>query len=373
MVVAADVQDATLTGSIQGTVSSPSFGPLAGALVTASPGGQTGTTDAAGAYLLQGVPPAAVTVSVSSTPNSCFRAASAGVTVQAGITSTANFSLICRRIALNFHSSFDFEIHTINQDGSGETPLTNDTELNDLDPSWSPDGTKLAFSVSPAAVPEGQGCCIGEISVMNANGTGRVQLTTDNFADLEPAWSPDGSRIAFVSNRDGNIELYVINADGSGSLTRLTTTAHSERDPSWSPDGTKLAFDAGGKIFVMNAVPGAPQTQLAIDAFFDFEPSWSPDGARIAFFSGPGTPPGGEPGDGDGLNEIWVTNADGSGSPTQLTHNTGFDFEPDWSPDGSKIVYVSVDRFPAADGVYTMNADGTGETLLVAQRSAPDW
>ena len=252
----------------------------------------------------------------------------------------------------------------------------------------------------------------GEIYVMNADGSGQTNLTNNTAWDSSPAWSPDGSKIAFVSSRDGNDEIYVVNADGSG-VTRLTY--NNERDfdwaPSWSPDGSKIAFtfcclDDKKGIYVMNA-DGSGVTKLIQWGWgtFDFGPSWSPDGSKIAFPSCPGLGPGicVINIDGTGLtnlttptydsypswspcgskiafssyqgviSRIYIMNANGSGV-TQLTNNAAWDSDPSWSPDGNKVAFNS-DR----DGnweIYVMNSDGSGQTNLTnnpAWDGEPSW
>jgi len=193
-----------------------------------------------------------------------------------------------------------------------------------------------------------------DIYVMNADGSGVGQLT--NTASVEVfVWSPDGTRIAFVSVRDLGFEIYVMNADGSG-VTQLTNTgAYAHPSFAWSPDGTRIAFsgdrDGNREIYVMNA-DGSGQVNLTNNPGSDFAPAWSPDGRRIAFIS-----------DRDGLYDIYVMNADGSG-PLRLTENADNEDQPVWSPDGTKIAFASFRV--GSRGIYVMNADGSGVTQLVA-------
>jgi len=191
-----------------------------------------------------------------------------------------------------------------------------------------------------------------EIYVMNADGTGQTRLTNSLGVDRDPAWSPDGSKIAFTSDRDGNSEIYVMNADGTGQARR-TNNAAEDGEPAWSPDGSKIAFtsdrDGNANIYVMNA-GGTGQTRRTNNAAEDGEPAWSPDGTKIAFASNR-----------DGDREIYVVNADGKGQ-TRLTNSPRDDFAPAWSPGGSKIAFQTNRDWNYE--IYVMNADGTGQTNL---------
>jgi Tol biopolymer transport system component len=264
------------------------------------------------------------------------------------------------RIAFASDRDGDFEIYVMNAGGSGQTQLT-DNDVFDAYPAWSPDRTKIAFASKSDDIPPTL-----QIYVMNADGTGLIKLTNagpySTWLNSEPAWSPDGSKIAFASDREENWEIWVMNADGT-EQKRLTYFYGQDGSPTWSPDGTKIAFSSllGGQyeertIYMINANPVGyldPKPGLTKLTNFDpymrwqhMNPAWSPDGTKIAFDSN------------QGGAEIWVMNADGSGQ-TQLTDNTAVDWHPAWSPGGSKIAFMS-DRDGSYE-IFVMNADGTGQ------------
>jgi parallel beta-helix repeat protein len=213
-----------------------------------------------------------------------------------------------------------------------------------------------------------------EIYVMNADGSGITRLTDTPGTDHEPDGSPDGARIAFTSERDGNSEIYVMNADGSGQ-TNLTNNPAYDSSPAWSPDsapgGGRIAFDSNregnSEIYVMNA-DGSGLINLTNNSANDASPAWSPDGKQIVFSS-----------DRDGNSEIYVMNADGSGQ-TNLSNNPASDFFPSWSPDGNYIAFTT-DRDRSGQ-IYLMavpggtGAAGSSLTALTdhpAGNGAPDW
>jgi Tol biopolymer transport system component len=250
----------------------------------------------------------------------------------------------------SYRGDHTWEIYVMNSNGTNPTRLTNNLK-SDHDPAWSPDGTKIAFKSGLYANGlYGQ----WEIYLMNANGSLPANLTNHPADDFDPAWSPDGTKIAFVSDRIHwtNDEIYVMNANGTGQ-TRLTNNAAWDHGPAWSPDGTKIAFesdrDGNWEIYVMNA-NGTVQGNATLNGADDLNPAWSPDGSKIAFDSNRG-----------GNGDIYVMNADGTGQ-TRLTNHPADDSRPAWSPDGSKIVFDSYRD--GNDEIYVMNADGTGQTNL---------
>ena len=165
----------------------------------------------------------------------------------------------------------------------------------------------IAFQSNVDHVGPGPNFGQAEIYVMNLDGSGKTRLTTAGGAD--PAWSPDGSKIAFSTNRDGNAEIYVMNADGSAQARLTNRPSATDIFPVWSPEGDKIAFasfnccpsGANYDIWVMNA-DGSNQVNITNHPAEDIFPSWSPDGTRIAFQTNR-----------DGNREIYVVNVDGSG------------------------------------------------------------
>ena len=228
-----------------------------------------------------------------------------------------------------------------------KVPLTSYIPVNG-DPTWSPDGARLAFS--------SQRDFNYNIHVMDADGANRHALTTHPGNDWNPTWSA-ANRIAFTSNRDGNWELYGINADGSGQTNLTRTPTIAEADPAWSPNGRRLAFarQEGGNwdIYLMNA-DGSGVTRLTSHTAADRNPTWSPDGARLLFETNR-----------DGNSEIYVLTVAGPpGNETNLTTSPDNESQPAWSPDGAKIAF-------SAGGLFMMDADGNNPQRLEDTGSFP--
>lgn len=197
-----------------------------------------------------------------------------------------------------------------------------------------------------------------EIVIADANGTNVLPITTNTNGDSVPKVSPDGTKIVFVSDRDGNSELYVMNLDGTG-VQRLTTSSSNETVPTWSPDGTKIAFIRDSGLYVMNA-DGSGQTlrsgSLVVTSYF---PGWTPDSSTLIFLAG------GE------IQSAGVL----TGSPVNLTNTAAIEERPTVSADGTKIAYMKRN----ASNKYTvnvMNANGTLQQTLVENafhNYGPNW
>jgi TolB protein len=244
-----------------------------------------------------------------------------------------------------------WQVYALNSRTGRRLRLT-ETTSNERTPKWSPDGRRLVL----ASDRDGN----REIYVMEGltdrqGGTQLVNLTEHKAPDWQPAWSPDGQRVAFSSHRDENWEVYLINADGTG-LVRLTEHPESDFSPTWSPDGKSLLFvsrrHGDADLFSIDVESGE-LTQLTTSELDEYDPAWSPNSEWIAFVTQIGN-----------QSDVFVMRADGS-APVNLTNSAyANDFQPTWTADSERLIFVS---YTAADGdhdLYVMERDGSEVTGL---------
>ena len=278
-------------------------------------------------------------------------------------------------------------IYTVKPDGNDLKSTSSDNQTFDGLPAWSPDGTRIAFNSNQSDNYE--------IWSMNEDGSDRRKITSEKEKNYAPSWSPDGTRIAFIGERkdaagDASVEIFVINSDGSDfkqvtdSSTWVSSAepsaesgqGHSEKVrwnsvPTWSPDGFKILFasnrdDTRPILYTMNP-DGSDQKKLGL--FFEVDgtqPDWSPVTNKIIFVRGSVA-----------RGDIWVMDG---GSPfplltaKKLSDNLDNNHSPAWSPDGAQIAFIS-DTHGNAD-VFIMNADGSNVRRITYDKANdyhPTW
>ena len=223
------------------------------------------------------------------------------------------------KLLYTLQTSGNFDIWTINPDGSGNAPLVTDA-ANDQGGSWSPDGTKIVFRSDRTGA--------GDIYIANADGTNQLRLTNDPAQESHPSFSPDGTRIVFV-RKDPDDEIFVMNVDGSDVQRRTNNTMVADAGPECSPDGSRIAYFSANVIYVMNA-DGSNQHEL-VPGGGSVGAQWSPDARRVLFNRNDGPGAGSHP---------YAVNADGTGL-VNLGQMVPSSQAPSWSPDASKIVFLS--------------------------------
>ena len=301
----------------------------------------------------------------------------AGVAIRAGLLAVALWALPAAASAAPARIAFQNgdDVVAIGADGSGRQTLAHAAGSDLLDPAWSPDGSRLAVVQSTHEFA-------ARIATVGADGSGLTPLTPDPpraTVELSPAWSPDGTRVAFTRLRFANSRLIssivVVGADGSGARTLVTERRRGFdglTEATWTPDGSRIVYsdtfldsDDNDRPELWSIAPdGSGRRPLKRDAY---DASFSPDGTRMAYV-GVSDRNGNVCGDfGCTFNgEIYVSAADGSNA-RRLTVSRADDTAPAWSPDGGRIVFASNRNYPHGDGsseLYSIAPDGSCMTWL---------
>jgi Tol biopolymer transport system component len=279
---------------------------------------------------------------------------------QPGIWSAGNGMIVFRS-----DRSGDADLYAVDPGGSNLTNRTEGSALDDLQPAWSPDGGRIAHVVRFGAR--------NRTDLFVTSRGGRIRLTSNLAPERDPAWSPTGTVVAFAARVQGSgpFRLFTVHANGTGRR-QLTSQAggSADRSPAWSPDGTRIAFvsdRAGGlpELFVMNA-NGSGVQRLTNNALVDGNPSWSPDGTRLVF----------ERCCKNGTSDVFSIDVASRAEINLTASTTHQDFDPVWSPDGAKIAYVSFEVGQGNIDIWTMNADGSAQARLTQEAGpdlSPDW
>jgi Tol biopolymer transport system component len=277
------------------------------------------------------------------------------------------------KIAFSSSTDGDYDIYTMNPDGSELVNLTDAFgDWNDTDPNWSPDGSKLAFASGRGGGEDH--LFANNIFVMNADGSDQVQLTfePDHLFSIQPSWSPDGTQLAFASDREGDWEIFTMGPDGS-EQTNITgpnqTLAFDDKNPDWSPDGTRIIFE-GVRAGAWEILTVDPDGTDEVNLTADDDPPWiningyasyRADGSKIVYMS--------QINDGSDDWDIWVMNPDGTEKENVLPDDEWLDVAPGWSPDGNQIIFYSNRSGPGLFDVFTMDYPPVAESRAMAARS----
>lgn len=245
----------------------------------------------------------------------------------------------CGQSLIAFSSSRDgnFEICTVTVTGEDYKNLTKNPG-NDHSPAWSPDGRKIVFYSDRDKEKDNDEDYNTEIYIMNSNGSSQKRLTQNKYADIMPAFSPKGDKIAFSSDRKERkvFDIFLINPDGSDEVNITDSSDGNEKHPDWIDSDTilfeRIYFQDGMKcqIYSMN-IDGTGLTKITDTVYKDHSPVCSPDGSKIAFSR--------EEGD---ASNIYISNLDGSGVEKISSKFFPVNESPAWSPDGRKIAYSSL-------------------------------
>jgi WD40 repeat protein len=250
----------------------------------------------------------------------------------------------------------DLYLFEIGDDGSFAEVLNLTDDANDGVedtgiPSWSPDRAQVAFAALDPVVAGEQ----WDIWLLDVATGEKTQLHSDAPTDSSPVFSPDGTKLLFVSRdrAESERDIWVMDTDG-GAMTQLTSDPGAESSADWSPDGSRIVYrgntDGSNDIWTMNA-DGSDQELLVDLGGNEYDPRWSPLGDQVAFISDVG-----------GDFDIWVVGLDGQDA-TNLTNHPGADEYPSWTPDGGFIMFNSDRR--GATSLWIMRADGSDQSDLI--------
>ena len=254
------------------------------------------------------------------------------------------------------------DVYTVNPDGSGLQRLSASANQNEFGPAFNAAGTRIAFWRTPA--PFGP----GSLWVMNADGSGKRQLTTGIDA-RDPAWDPSGTRLAYTGPGAGSFDIWTLRAADGQDRRRVTSGAPTDFEPAWSPDGARIAFTRGlaqgdaGDLYAVGAGGGTANPITSTPAY-DHQASWGPGGRRLTYER-----------DFANSSSIFVVGADGS-SPTRLTTGPFFDTGPAFSPRGNRIAFGTDRGGELFPDLWAMRSDGANAHRVIQLDFAngfPDW
>lgn len=261
------------------------------------------------------------------------------------------------------------DIATVKADGKGWTDLTPGSHTNYCAPAWSPDGTRIAFVEPRPQLPGGVDPGNGYLHVMNSDGSNDNVLTLARTSHdcIRPTWSADGAYIAYGGFEGTNFsQIYAIASNGLSAPAAVGEGDIPVTNPSWSPDGTQIAFDGmDGNLYTTPVFRGPTGLSFGprhrVGTGVGTNPDWSPDGTRLALARS------------DDPRGIWTVGSSDASDPRQVTSGS-FDDDPSWSPDGAVIAF-------GASEIFTVAADGSGAAVQVTTSAArgfdfaaqPDW